>query len=54
MTPQEIQDYILAYPNPEPLRTGDIKIPVCQHRVSIESPCKHCKEIDRENGVNYE
>lgn len=54
MTPQETQDYILAYPNPEPLRTGDIKIPVCQHRVSIESPCAGCDEIDRLSGVIYE
>lgn len=38
---------ILAHPNPQPLRTDDIKIPTCQHRVSVEVACADCDEIDR-------
>jgi hypothetical protein len=36
---------ILASPT-EPARTGDIKIPCCEHRVSIEEECDECLEID--------
>jgi hypothetical protein len=33
----------------EELRTPGIAIPCCPHRVSIESPCAACDEIDRQN-----